>query len=243
MGRTRYLIPSKGSSSPLEVAPGGSRWDQEYNFDDDAAWDEVLRGRVVVVPKGLTVRVVRSQYQQRERDVEHTEQRTVRLTLRAVGHTVLFVVTATLDSEEIVYQVPVAKNSAQSIAFSAGTFTVDATHTDSQGPADAQAHYRIDDRNARDASWTRSLVVEATGAETEVQLPPFAQDLEVYTQSGGGIGTIRYYSRDLALAPALDYSEALGVPRGATIRCNHLGLTTFQGTAGQKYLFQFRCTG
>lgn len=237
----RYRIPER--SSPVEVGPHQAQWDSEYDFDDDVAWDPMIRGRVVTVPKGRTVRIVKSQYQQRRRDPVAEEERIIRLTLRAVDHTLVFVVTATLDNEEILYQVPVAKNSAQSISFAAGTFFVDATHTDEQGPADARAHFRIDDRNARDSTWTRSLQIVGTGAEAEVAIPPFAQDVELYTATGGGIGTLRYYNRDLSNALALLYSEALGVPRSPSLRVNHLGLTTLQGTLGQLYLLQFRCNG
>lgn len=203
----------------------------------ESPWEGRRLGRKVTVRPGVTESIQRTKL----KDGEHP--RPVRLVLRAKDHTLYYTITSGIDDETIVQNVNVPKNSARSVLCTMTGYNVEATHPDGQSLVSAEAHFRQDEVAGQSSlQWTKLNPITATGAEVELEIPPFAQRVQFLSQTGL-TGTLRYYKWDriiaanrIAVIPIVGaYSDVLPV--------NDAGVMTFQGVLADVWSVQYQLEG
>ena len=184
---------------------------------------QLALGRGVPVPAGSSVNVGSNQRQ--ELVDAGACQRSICLSLAAVGATLRFKITPTLDSEQIFFEaIYVPKGCSTVVSFACASYSMEVFNDEAN---DGTAYYRTDETDTRHAELNQQDVILSDTTEQELVPPPFAQHVQVFTP-GVITVTLRYYIGDLADPTQLWYTEAFAGPRGVEVPVNTRGIMTVQ---------------
>lgn len=184
---------------------------------------QLALGRGVPVPAGGSRNVGSNQRQ--ELEDAGACQRSISLSLAAVGATLRFKITPTLDNEQIFFEeIYVPAGCSTVVSFACASYSMEIFNEEEN---EATAYYRTDETDTRHAELNQQIVVQASGAEQVVVPFPFTQEIMVLTPGAIPV-TLRYYVGDQPTAINRWYEETFAGPRSAEIPVNSRGMTTIE---------------
>lgn len=220
-------------------------WDNDFDFESPF-WDTPIIGRKVVLHDGERRNIIGFNMGRRHETEEEatTDSGQVRFLVRAEGYACRVIIKTSVDDEEIIYTLPVARDSTQSVSLIADRFEVIGEHVGRKAGApepDCILHFRADARATLASTWIDTRAYQGTGAETLIIIPAFAHEFEVLRVETDAAVVLRYYDADTAGNKILEQTVAL--PHSDRFFVNTRGYTTIQAVNGQNYGIAWRCHG